>query len=143
LSELLTEEVFVTSFNTSTMKHHLWSKQQAIANKKFDINVWEAALATSAAPTFFPAMRIDGEEHVDGGVCMNNPTLALVTRALKLGKKKKDLFCVSIGTGSFVKPLAPTVHFGRAHWAQYIFEATSSGIYSQTLDYLKTLLPKI
>ena len=44
-----------------------------------DIRCWEAARASSAAPTFFPAkiLKISGENHilVDGGLSFNNPSI--------------------------------------------------------------------
>ena len=43
--------------------------------------VWEAGRATSAAPTFFDAMVIDGRHFLDGGIKANNPTqIALKVR---------------------------------------------------------------
>src|SRR5882672_7382832 len=35
--------------------------------------IWEAARATSATPTFFKRIVIDGEPFVDGGMGRNNP----------------------------------------------------------------------
>lgn len=85
----------------------------------------EAAMATSAAPTFFPPYKLTtahrtDEGHytlVDGGVLANNPSLIAMTEALansiKLDKEKAsedkenlqhgDILLVSLGTGSFTR----------------------------------------
>lgn len=141
-SQLLPHEVLVTTFNTRTMRHHIWSKQVAQTDSNKDPMVWQAARSSSAAPTYFPAYTLHGNEYIDGGVCMNNPALAAILRAKELGIPKKNLFCVSLGTGQFVKPIAPTAHFGPIHWAANIFDVTSCGISSQIDDFLKALLNK-
>ena len=139
LASLVPTEVAVTTFNTSTMKHHVWSKLEAKKNPASNIMAWQAARATSAAPCYFPGFNINGQEHVDGGVCLNNPAWMLVAKALQNGISLRDIFCVSLGTGQFTKPLAPTTHFGKIHWAPHIFDAASAGISSQTDEYLATL----
>lgn len=63
----------------------------------------DAGLATAAAPTYFPALRLGEEALVDGGVFVNNPTVAATIEALKRtgGEplRPDDLLVVSIGTG--------------------------------------------
>ena len=47
--------------------------------------MWTAALATSAAPTYFPSCQvIDGMRLIDGGVWANNPTMVGLVEALTL-----------------------------------------------------------
>lgn len=43
----------------------------------------EVALATSAAPTYFPIVEVDDHQLVDGGVCANNPALVGLMEALR------------------------------------------------------------
>ena len=61
--------------------------------------VWEALVASSAAPTYFPPFDI----FLDGGLLANNPTLASMADIFKRGKKERKevkLGCVlSLGTG--------------------------------------------
>lgn len=38
-----------------------------------DIKIWEAARATSAAPTYFERIKVGGYELIDGGLEANNP----------------------------------------------------------------------
>ncbi len=63
-----------------------------------EVAVWQALRATSAAPFYFKAIKIDGlGTFVDGGVCNNNPVLIALAEAKALGR---DIHCVvSVGTG--------------------------------------------
>lgn len=40
--------------------------------------IWEAARATSAAPTYLPSITINGTDFVDGGLRFNNPSILWV-----------------------------------------------------------------
>ncbi|CAF9942900.1 hypothetical protein IMSHALPRED_005686 [Imshaugia aleurites] len=70
-------------------------------------SIWEAARATSAAPTFFPSIKFGsqaGGDFIDAGVGCNNPTKVLVNEAksyyrMKSYKATQPTCLVSIGTG--------------------------------------------
>jgi patatin-like phospholipase/acyl hydrolase len=62
---------------------------------------WEAARATSAAPTFFPGHIGDGYVFLEGGVWANNPIMAVVIDALSAYDVSRDQIEIfSIGTGN-------------------------------------------
>jgi len=68
------------------------------------MTVWQAARATSAAPTFFKRLRIGPqhaqEEFLDGGLGSNNPTKLLMEEAVKIFDRQDPIVCIiSIGTG--------------------------------------------
>jgi len=81
-------------------------------NRDYHIPAYQAALATSAAPTFFDPysnsyQKIDSEtsesfsNKVDGGVFANNPTLLTLIEAQKAFKRElREIRVLSIGTGS-------------------------------------------
>ena len=59
----------------------------------------DVAMATSAAPLYFPAWNIGADSYIDGGVTQNNPSSMALTIAKAL-KPVANRFCVlSIGTG--------------------------------------------
>jgi patatin-like phospholipase/acyl hydrolase len=85
-----------------------------------DQSVVEVALATSAAPTYFPTHGT----YVDGGVVANNPSIAAVAqtqdpRNTDPAQKLADIFLLSLGTGtnlSYIK--GKNLDWGLAQWAK-------------------------
>jgi len=71
----------------------------------------DAGLATAAAPTYFPALRLGKEALVDGGAFVNNPTIAATIEALKRTEgaplSPEDLLVVSLGTGQHERGYDP------------------------------------
>jgi len=90
----------------------LKSKYHKRFNRDYHLPAYQAALATSSAPTFFDPYsnsyeKIDSNSKesfsnkVDGGVFANNPTLLTLIEVQKaFGKKLNQLRILSIGTGS-------------------------------------------
>lgn len=68
--------------------------------RDYKLRVLDVALATSAAPTYFPAHQIEGDlALVDGGVWANCPALVGVVEAITiLGFDRTDIDVLSIGT---------------------------------------------
>lgn len=65
------------------------------------VPMWQAAMATTAAPTFFPAFRLPGSHVrlVDGGVWANNPAMVGLTEAVSMfGRPLDEIRVLSIGT---------------------------------------------
>ena len=62
--------------------------------------IWEAARATSAAPTFFKRIEIGREQpFIDGGLGRNNPSRVLLDEAKVVFGARQIGCLVSIGTG--------------------------------------------
>ena len=68
-----------------------------------DTLLWEACLASAAAPTYFSTYspRNFDSGLIDGGVWGNNPAMSLVSQLMRppRGKKVTDLSVLSVGTG--------------------------------------------
>ncbi|MCA1992371.1 MAG: patatin-like phospholipase family protein [Coleofasciculus sp. S288] len=68
---------------------------------------------------------------IDGGVAANNPTASAIAEALRLGYEVKDITVLSLGTGSFTRPISleDAREWGAAEWAlpiiDVIFDASS------------------
>jgi patatin-like phospholipase/acyl hydrolase len=48
------------------------------------ISMVDVAMATTAAPTFFPAAVVDGQRLIDGGVWANNPSVVAIGEAVSM-----------------------------------------------------------
>jgi len=63
------------------------------------LEVADVALATSAAPTYFPAHRIGDELFADGGMFANSPDMIAMHEAeMFLGAQREDIHLLSVGT---------------------------------------------
>jgi hypothetical protein len=86
------------------------------------VPMWAVAMATSAAPTFFPAFRLptDQVRLVDGGIWANNPAMVGVTEAVSMfGKNLTQLRVLSIGTTSKLRPRRVQLdNAGLIRWAR-------------------------
>jgi predicted acylesterase/phospholipase RssA len=74
------------------------------AGEYVNMTIWQAARATSAAPTYFKRLKIGPsnaqEEFLNGGVGSNNPTKLMMDEAYKTFEKTRSVACViSIGAG--------------------------------------------
>jgi hypothetical protein len=75
--------------------------------RDFKVPMWAVAMATSAAPTYFPAFRLPGDETrlIDGGVWANNPAMVGVTEAVSMfGQRPEDIRVLSLGTTQSLSP---------------------------------------
>lgn len=78
-----------------------WSADR---NPGYNCAIWEAARATSAAPTFFKRILIGEpglqEEFIDAGLGCNNPVKQLIQEAVREFGTERYVGCIlSIGTG--------------------------------------------
>ena len=76
-----------------------------------ELSAVDAGLATAAAPTYFPPLRSGDGTFVDGGVFVNNPTVAATMEAMKRQEgdpiHADDLLVVSLGTGQYERAYDP------------------------------------
>lgn len=100
----------------------------------------DVALATSAAPTFFPLASMDDALFVDGGVFANAPDLCALHEATHfLGCDAKDVSILSIGTTTSKFSLGHTTgrYFGSYEWlASGRLWSTISAAQQQLVDFL-------
>jgi len=77
----------------------------------------EAAMATSAAPTFFEPYRVGNRVFVDGGVFANNPSAIAVADAATVANRA-DILLVSLGTGSLTRKYSyeQSRNWGLVNW---------------------------
>jgi uncharacterized protein len=120
----------------------------------------DLCLMTSAAPTYFPIYN----HHIDGGVAMNNPSMAAVAFALNdqvsdkadylypdgfkkgLAAKTKDIKLLSLGTGTSNKTFIPEAqtkkgNWGKLKWINYLPDLLTEGNVQSTSYYVEQVLP--
>lgn len=99
--------VIVTSCTTSGQPKVF--KSFAEEDKGYEL--WKVGLCTSAAPTYFRAFPLEGQNYVDGGLWMNNPSPLVATSMVKELHggvfSPQNLYMLSLGTGEFSYPPIP------------------------------------
>lgn len=82
----------IPAFNITTSTPRIFKKDYGHMNQDDNKTFVEVALATTAAPTYFPVQEIDSVQYVDGGLYANNPMLVGLTEAILKGHwiKPKD-----------------------------------------------------
>lgn len=92
---------FVCAKPANNMAHvRLFRTYHVRDNASANCRIWEAARATTAAPTFFKRIVIEGEEFIDGALGCNNPAAHVLNEAMDVFGIDRPVRClVSIGTG--------------------------------------------
>ena len=92
----------VPSYNLGENDVYLFkTPHHARLRRDYKVPMWAVAMATTAAPIYFPAFRLP-ESHVrliDGGVWANNPAVVGVTEAVSMfGRPLEEIRVLSLGT---------------------------------------------
>ncbi len=142
LQEALTS-VLVTSYDTASASPYFF-KSYRTAPSSDDYMMWQAARATSAAPTFFPPFQLKpldpsaaDKSLLDGGVFANNPAMCALADAYKMFRASElPYLVVSIGTGNDDLKYVYRDVKGRGllRWALPILKIVFDGV-SDSVDY--------
>ncbi|KAF7778948.1 hypothetical protein Agabi119p4_3293 [Agaricus bisporus var. burnettii] len=91
---------FVCAKNAHNMDSPVLFRTYQSRETHFNCKIWEAARATSAAPTFFKRIEIGRDQpFIDGGLGRNNPSQVVLEEANALFGTRQIGCLVSIGTG--------------------------------------------
>ena len=112
-------KMFNADLPCSILAHNLDTRFPTIFSEREhpDLFVADIAAATSAAPTYFPAVEIESNWYVDGAVSTNNPALIAYSEGKKLFPGE-EIKVFSVGTGfnnNFVEG-SRTKYWGSLSW---------------------------
>jgi uncharacterized protein len=113
--------------------------------RDWKVPLWKVALATSAAPTYFPASKhIDHIRHIDGGIWANNPSLVGVLEAISmLGVAAQDIHVFNIGTTTPNTPRPDFLDWGGLFaWAGQAPDVLMRAQSKAVVAHLQHLLPR-
>jgi uncharacterized protein len=124
----------VTAYDTERRRPLMFKSEKAKREPEWNLPMRIVGRAAIAAPTYFEPLRLEtatGERCtcVDGGVYANNPAMCAYAEALKR-IPHKDLFMVSIGTGTPTGPLPyeEVREWGLVHWARALRDLNVDGV---------------
>lgn len=97
-----------------------WAKSDPLVK---NLRAVDAAMATSAAPTYFKPHRVGNKCYIDGGIFVNSPALLALTEARLLWPSETDFVVVSLECGELTRAydIEALEDWGLLHWARPIF----------------------
>lgn len=91
--------LIICAVDEVTSQPRIFRTNSAAGGQGDQVSTLDVALATSAAPTYFPPHPIDGRNHVDGGLIANAPDVILLTEAMRrFGCGLDECHLLSLGT---------------------------------------------
>lgn len=133
--------LLIPSFNVNNGEIHIYkTRHHDRFLTDFRVRMVDVALATTAAPTYFPAHRgAGGAIYIDGGLWANNPVGNAVVEAISwLGKSPQQLSVLSLGCTQF--PATFNDLKGGKDWLQPALEVALRGQYGGSLGIAYSLV---
>jgi patatin-like phospholipase/acyl hydrolase len=126
--------LLLTAYDTESRAIHLLRSE----GEHSGASMVDAAHATSAAPTYFEPLQLDGATLIDGGVFATNPSLVAYAEL----RGKLDLL-LSLGTGEHTRPLPyeKVKDWGQLEWARPVIDVVFDGGQDAVDMQLRALLP--
>lgn len=138
--------LLISSYDLQGQLPFFFKSHKIALEPAYNWQVRDIARATSAAPTFFPPLHlIKGDEDyalVDGGVFVNNPSMAAYAEARALYPEADRIIVVSAGTGDRQDRIsfAEAKDWGLLGWAKQIVPVFMDSV-SEAVDYELRALP--
>ena len=132
-------DLIITSYDIEKRTPYLFKSSQARLNPARNHLLRDVARATSAAPTYFEPLLMDGERWsqerkrrvlIDGGVFANNPTMIALSAALASDAPREEIVLCSLGTGRHSRrfPYDEAKGWGMREWARPVISVMMDGM---------------
>ena len=138
--------LLISSYDLQGQLPFFFKSHRIAADPNYNWKVREIARATSAAPTYFsPYHLARGSEDyalVDGGVYVNNPSMAAYAEARTIYRDAARFTIVSVGTGDRQDQIAyvTAAEWGLIGWARQIAPVLMDSV-SEAVDFELNSLP--
>jgi uncharacterized protein len=139
--------LLVSSYDLQTQLPFFFKSHKIASDASYNWPVRQVARATSAAPTYFPPCHlVRGNQDyalVDGGVFVNNPSMAAYVEVRRLYPEVQNVVVVSVGTGDRQDAItfAAAKDWGLIGWAKQIVPVLMDSV-SEAVDYELKNLPE-
>jgi patatin-like phospholipase/acyl hydrolase len=136
----------ISSYDLQGQLPFFFKSHRIAGDPTYNWKLTAIARATSAAPTFFSPLHLtrDGQDYalVDGGVFVNNPSMAAYAEARALYPDATRFIVVSVGTGDRQDRItyASAKDWGLLGWARQIAPVFMDSV-SEAVDYELNALP--
>ena len=133
-------DVMLTAYDISGRFAFFFRSARARTSDEYDFSLFEAARASSAAPTYFEPIEVTDAAGahtyplIDGGVYAVNPAMCAYAEVVGAGRELEVL--ASLGTGSHTKAYEfdEVKGWGKIEWAQPVIDMVFDGV-ADTTDF--------
>jgi len=138
--------LLISSYDLQGQIPFFFKSHRIAADPTFNWKLTEIARATSAAPTFFSPLHVTrGDKDyalVDGGVFVNNPSMAAYAEARSLYPEATEVMIVSVGTGDRQDQITYSAakDWGLLGWSRQIVPVLMDSV-SEAVDYEVRSIP--
>ncbi len=118
------KRLIIPSYDVGAEKVHVFkTPHHERPRRDWRVPMVDVALATAAAPAYFPAAEVDHVRLVDGGIWANNPSVIAIAEALGMLDEPRDaIHVLNIGTTS--QRSRHSRRLDRGGWAMWATHAT-------------------
>ncbi len=146
LKEVLTD-VLITAYDISDRFAFFFRSSRARTDEEYDFSLFEAARATSAAPTYFEPVEVTDAAGartyplIDGGVYAVNPAMCAYAEVVGAGHELEVL--ASLGTGEQTQryEFDDVTGWGLVEWVRPLIDIVFDGV-ADTVDFEAATLAK-
>lgn len=129
-----------TLYSNAGLHSRMVLRPDTTSKPNVELSIWQVARATTAAPTFFSPIEIEGAKFTDGALLSNNPTLEVLKEAALFRDRGNTAFCCILSIGTGVAPTESQRHSGLSSTQRALFASLRTST-ATVNSQIKELLP--